>query len=496
MAGLPEVSRGHSTIKWEGPNNRRFSKSLKDTKKYNESRQLPKGGYLHNDRVEPESSAGAPSISSMSQNKGNNGNEYNGGLLEKILEPANLNFAYKKVRANKGSSGVDGMTAEDLLEFLKQNGQRLRQSILEGTYKPSPVRRVEIPKPDGGSRMLGIPTVLDRVIQQAIAQILSPLFEEKFSEHSYGFRPGRSARQAVLKCREYIQTGRTWTVDIDLAKYFDTVNHDRLIRRLSQAVKDARVISLVRKYLISGVMINGVVTKTQKGTPQGGNLSPLLANIVLDELDTELEKRGLCFVRYADDCNIYVRSRKAADRVMASITRFIEDKLRLKVNRQKSTVDRPWRLKFLGFSFYYRDQMIRIRVHPKSIKRFKQRLKWITARSNAKSMTYRMLKLRQLITGWVNYYGIADMKSLAQSLDEWLRRRIRMCYWKQWKKIRTRHKNLVKRGIDKSKALEFANTRKGYWRIAVSPILTRAFTNEDLRKLGFQSITGRYSLVH
>jgi len=469
---------------------------LKDTKKYKESRQLPKGGYLQKDRVEPESSVGAPSISSMSQNKENNVNEYKERLLEKILEPVNLNLAYKKVKANKGSSGVDGMTVDDLLEFLKQNGVKVRQSILKGTYRPSPVRRVEISKPDGGSRMLGIPTVIDRVIQQAIAQILTPLFEEKFSKHSYGFRPKRSAKQAVVKCREYIQAGHTWTVDIDLAKYFDTVNHDRLIRRLSQTVKDARVVSLVRRYLVSGVMINGVVAKTQKGTPQGGNLSPLLANIVLDELDTELERRGLCFVRYADDCNIYVRSRKAADRVMNSITRFIEDKLRLKVNRQKSTVDRPWRLKFLGFSFYYRNQMIRIRVHPKSVKRFKQRLKWIMARSNAKSMAYRMLKLKQLITGWVNYYGIADMKMLAQSLDEWLRRRIRMCYWKQWKKVRTRHKNLVKRGIECSKAWEFANTRKGYWRIAGSPILARTFTNEDLRKLGFQSIMTRYSLVH
>lgn len=469
---------------------------MKDTKKYNESRQLPKGGYLHKDRVEPESSAGAPSISFMSENKENNVNEYNGGLLEKILEPANLNLAYKKVKANRGSSGVDGMTVDDLLEFLKQNGQMIRQQVLQGTYKPKPVKGVEIPKPDGGSRMLGIPTVLDRTIQQAIAQILTPLFESKFSKHSYGFRPGRSAKQAVEKCREYIQAGHTWTVDIDLANYFDTVNHDRLIRRLSQTVKDSRVISLVRKYLVSGVMIGGVITETQKGTPQGGNLSPLLANIVLDELDTELEKRGLCFVRYADDCNIYTRSRKAADRVMASTVRFIENKLRLKVNRQKSTVDRPWKLKFLGFSFYHKNQKIRIRVHPESVRRFKQRLKWITARSNAKSMTYRMLKLKQLITGWVNYYGIADMKTLAQSLDEWLRRRIRMCYWKQWKKVRTRHKNLVKRGIDKSKALEFANTRKGYWRIAVSPILTRAFTNEDLRKLGFQSIMMRYSLVH
>jgi RNA-directed DNA polymerase len=317
MAGLSEVSRGHSTTKWEGPNNRRFSKSLKDTKKYKESRQLPKGGYLHKDRVEPQSSAGAPSISSMSQSKENNVNEYNGRLLEKILEPANLNLAYKKVRANRGSSGVDGMTVEDLLEFLKQNGQKIRQQVLKGTYKPSPVQRVEIPKPDGGSRMLGIPTVLDRVIQQAIAQILTPLFESKFSEHSYGFRPGRSAKQAVIKCKEYIEAGYTWTVDIDLANYFDTVNHDRLIRRLSQTVKDARVISLVRKYLVSGVMINGVITETQKGTPQGGNLSPLLANIVLDELDTELGRRGLCFVRYADDSA--PRRRRAAKVVLRHV---------------------------------------------------------------------------------------------------------------------------------------------------------------------------------
>lgn len=469
---------------------------MKDTKKYDESRQLPKGGYLHEDRVEPESSAGAPSISSMSQNKENNGNEYGVGLLEKILEPDNLNLAYRKVRANKGSSGVDGMTVGDLLEFLKQNGKRIRQSILEGSYSPSPVRRVEIPKPDGGKRLLGIPTVLDRVIQQAIAQILTPLFEEKFSEHSYGFRPKKSAKQAVLKCREYIEAGHTWTVDIDLANYFDTVNHDRLIRLLSETVRDSRVISLVRKYLVSGVMINGVVTETEEGTPQGGNLSPLLANIVLDELDRELEDRGLCFARYADDCNIYVKSRKAANRVMQSITRFIEDKLKLKVNRQKSTVDRPWKLKFLGFSFYYRNQKIGIRVHPKSAKRLKQRLRQITARSNAMSMTQRIIKLKQLITGWVNYYGIADMRTFAKSLDEWLRRRIRMCYWKQWKKIRTRHKNLVKRGIESSKAWEFANTRKGYWRIAASPILSRTFTNEDLKKLGFQSIMVRYSLVH
>jgi RNA-directed DNA polymerase len=360
----------------------------------------------------------------------------------------------------------------------------------------SPVRRLEIPKPDGGIRLLGIPTVLDRVIQQAIAQILSPIFEIKFSEFSFGFRPNKSAHQAVKKCKEYIEAGYTWTVDIDLAKYFDTVNHDKLMRLVSEEVKDSRVLSLIRKYLKSGVMINGVVMDTGEGTPQGGNLSPLLANIMLNELDIELTKRGLKFCRYADDCNIYVKSRKAANRVMQSITKFIEDKLKLKVNKEKSAVDRPWKLKVLGFSFYHKKEGIGIRVHPKSVRKFKQKLKEITGRSNAMSMTFRMVKLKQQLTGWVNYFGIADMKELVIKLDEWLRRRIRMCYWKQWKKIKTRHDNLVKLGIDNFKAWEFANTRKGYWRVSGSPILSTTFTNKYLKKLGFQSIAERYSLVH
>lgn len=469
---------------------------MKDTKKCSESRQLHNGGYLHKDRVELESSTGAHSISSMSESKENDDNEYASKVLEKILEPGNLNLAYKRIKANKGSHGVDGMAVGELLSYLKQNGELIRQSLLEETYCPSPVRRVEIPKPDGGIRLLGIPTVLDRVIQQAVAQILSPIFETKFSEFSFGFRPGKSAHQAVAKCREYIEAGYTWAVDIDLAKYFDTVNHDKLMRLVSVTIKDGRVLSLIRKYLKSGVMINGVVMETGEGTPQGGNLSPLLSNIMLNELDCELTKRGLKFCRYADDCNIYVKSQKAAHRVMQSITKFIEDKLKLKVSKEKSVVDRPWKLKVLGFSFYHKKCGIGIRIHPKSVKKLKQKLKEITGRSNAMSMTCRMLKLKQLITGWVNYFGIADMKELVKSLDEWLRRRIRMCYWKQWKKIKTRHDNLVKLGIDKSKAWEFANTRKGYWRIAGSPILKRTFTIEYLKKLGFQSIAERYSSVH
>lgn len=429
--------------------------------------------------------------------RGRNGvNEYAGGLLEKILHRDNMNLAYKRVKSNKGSHGVDGMTVNELLQFLKQNGNQIRQSILEGTYKPQPVRRVEIPKPDGGKRLLGIPTVVDRVIQQAIAQILTPIYEKQFSANSYGFRPGRNAKQAALKCKEYIGAGYTWTVDIDLAKYFDTVNHDKLMRLLSETIEDSRVLSLIRKYLKSGIMVNGVVQETEEGCPQGGNPSPLLSNVMLNELDIELTKRGLRFCRYADDQNIYAKSRKAAIRVMASITRFLEQKLKLKVNQEKSSVDRPWKLKFLGFSFYHKKGGLGIRVHPKPVKKFKQKLKEITGRSNAMSMEQRIEKLRQCIVGWVNYFGIADMKAIAKALDEWLRRRIRMCFWKQWKKIRTKYDNLVNLGIESRKAREYANTRKSYWHTANSPILSRTITNEYLRKIGLITISERYSLVH
>ena len=453
-------------------------------------------GYLQERRVELGSNARVLSNSSTSTNEENNGNEYARGLLEEILDYNNMNPACRKVRENKGSHGVDGMRVEELPEFLKQNGNQIGQSILEGTYRPKPVRRVEIPKPDGGTRLLGIPTVLDRVIQQAIAQVLSPIYEKEFSESSYGFRPNRSAHQAVKKCKQYMEAGYKWTVDIDIAKYFDTVNHDKLMRLLSGKIKDGRVLSLIRKYLQSGVMINGVVMETEEGTPQGGNLSPLLSNVMLNELDKELEKRGLKFCRYADDCNICVRSRKAANRVKAGITEFIERKLKLKVNKEKSAVDRPWKLKFLGFSFYQKKGGIGIRVHSEPVRKFKQRLKEITGRSNAMSMPQRKLKLKQAITGWVNYFGIADMRGLGKSLDEWLRRRIRMCFWKQWKKIKTRHDNLVKLGIENYKAWQFANTRKSYWRISNSPILQRTFTNDYLKNIGFQTIGERYSLIH
>jgi len=442
--------------------------------------------------VELEEYVGAPSISLTLEKRQDAEIKYSNALLEKIIDRNNLNQAFKRVKANKGSHGIDGMKVDELLQYLKENGDGLRQSILDGSYKPNPVRRVEIPKSDGKKRPLGIPTIVDRVIQQAIAQVLIPIFEEKFSENSYGFRPNRSAHQAILKCKQYMDNGYKWAVDIDLEKYFDTVNHDKLIGLVYKEVKDIRVISLIRKYLQAGVMMNGAVNTTEKGVPQGGNLSPLLSNIMLNELDKELAKRGLNFCRYADDCNIYVKSKKAAERVMHSITKFIEEDLKLKVNKDKSKVDRPWKLKYLGFSFYNKKNEMGIRVHSKSIEKLKATLKKITGRSNAMSMEYRAVKLRQIIIGWINYFKLADMKSTLISLDEWLRRRLRLCYWKQWKKIKTKHDNLVKLGLDSFKAWEYANTRKGYWRISNSPILARTLSNNYLKEQGFITLTESY----
>ena len=467
---------------------------MKNTKKCDNSRQLHNEGYLQKDRVELEEYVGAPSISLTIEKQQNAENKYTNGLFERIIDRNNLNQAFKKVRANKGSHGVDGMKVDELLQYLKENGGSLRQSLLEGSYKPNPVRRVEIPKPDGKKRPLGIPTAVDRVIQQAIAQVLNPIFEEKFSDNSYGFRPNRSAHQAILKCKEYMDKGYKWAVDIDLEKYFDTVNHDKLIGLVYKEVKDVRVIALIRKYLQAGVMERGIFNTSQKGVPQGGNLSPLLSNVMLNELDKELEKRGLNFCRYADDCNIYLKSKKSANRVMVSITRFIEEDLKLKVNKDKSKVDRPWKLKYLGFTFYPKKGEMGIRVHQNSVKKLKCKLKEITGRSNAMSMELRAIKLRQVIVGWVNYFKLADMKSTLKTLDEWLRRRIRLCYWKQWKRIKTKHDNLKKLGIVEYKAWEYANTRKGYWRISHSPILTRTLTNKCLKEKGFVTLTDKFMI--
>ncbi len=451
------------------------------------------GGYLREVGVEPRDNAGAPSIPTASTSREDDAAAYASTMLEEILHKDNLNQAYKQVKRNKGSHGVDGMSVDELLPYLQQNGHTIRQAVLEGTYRPNPVRRVEIPKPDGGVRLLGIPTVLDRMLQQAIAQVLTPIFDRDFSKSSYGFRPGRNAHQAIYQAKKYMEEGYTWVVDIDLEKYFDTVNHDKLMALVARKVKDKRVLKLIRLCLNAGAMLNGVVVEIDQGCPQGGPLSPLLSNIMLDELDKELEKRGHRFCRYADDNNVYVKSRKAAERVMQSITTFLENRLKLKVNKEKSTVSRPWKRKFLGFSFYTHSKGIGIRVHPKSIAKLKEKVKEITSRSNGKSMEYRMLKLKQLVTGWVAYFRIADMKDLAKRLDQWTRRRLRMCYWKQWKKIKPRHDNLVKLGANNYKAWEHANTRKSYWRSAGSHILTVTLTNETLKEQGFHSFTERYA---
>ena len=467
---------------------------MKGTKKYVESRQLHIEDFGRKSKVELEDSGKVPSISLTSNRKQDDRNVYTSNLLKKIIHKDNMQEAFKRVKRNKGSHGIDGLTVHELDSYLEKNGVKLQQSLLDGTYEPLPVRRVEIPKDNGKKRQLGIPTVVDRVVQQAIAQILSPIFENTFSDNSFGFRPGRSAHGALKRCQEYMNEGYKWLVDIDLASYFDTVNHDKLIGLIHKEIKDIRVISLIRKYLNAGVMINGVVTSTDLGVPQGGNLSPLLSNIMLNELDKELTKRGLRFVRYADDCNIYVKSRRAADRVMKSITKFIECDLKLKVNADKSKVDRPWRCKFLGYTFYYSKDGIRMRVHEKSIKKLKDKLRNLTGRSKIGNIKATYKKIKQLIVGWVNYFKLADMKGIMSKIDEWLRRRIRMCYWKQWKKISAKFNNLKKLGIPKEKAWEFANTRKGYWRIAKSPILTRSITNARLEKAGLVSLLEIYTL--
>ena len=466
---------------------------MKETKKYVESRQLHIEGFTRESKVELEDNEKVPSISLTSDKKRDDRNVYTSNLLKKIIHKDNMYEAFKRVKKNKGSHGIDGLTIDELQSYLEVNGVKLQQNMLDGTYEPLPVRRVEIPKDNGKKRLLGIPTIVDRVVQQAIAQVLSPIFEERFSDNSYGFRPGRSAHGALKRCQEYMDEGYRWLVDIDLASYFDTVNHDKLIGLIHKEVKDIRVISLIRKYLNAGAMVNGVVTSTELGVPQGGNLSPLLSNIMLNELDKELTKRGLRFVRYADDCNIYVKSKRAAERVMESITKFIECDLKLKVNTDKSKVDRPWRCKFLGYSFYLSKGKVRMRVHEKSIKKFKDKLKNLTGRSKIKNIKFTFEKIKESVVGWINYFKLADMKSLMKNIDEWLRRRIRMCYWKQWKKISTKFNNLKKLGVSKHKAWEFANTRKGYWRTSNSPILATSITNTRLEKAGLVSLLQVYT---
>jgi RNA-directed DNA polymerase len=449
-------------------------------------------GWLWDDMVEPESTKGAHSVGIL-EPVSEDGVE---NLLERILDRDNLNQAYQRVKSNKGAAGVDGMTTTQLLPYLQEHREELLKSILEGYYKPKPVRRVEIPKPDGGKRMLGVPTVIDRMLQQAIVQVLQPVYEPLFSESSYGFRPSRSAHQAIKQARDYYDAGYNYAVDIDLARYFDTVNHDILIGMLRKTIKDDRVISLIRKFLKSGVMIDGLASPTTEGTPQGGNLSPLLSNIYLSSFDLLLESRGHKFVRYADDCNIYVKSQRAAERVMANCTRFLEGKLKLKVNRIKSQTGSPGKLKFLGFSLYKGKGGAGIRPHSKSIERFKTKVKELTSRKQARSIEEILVRLKRYTTGWLGYYSIADMRGKIRSLDEWLRHRVRQIYWKQWKRISAKLSNLIKLGVDKYKAWEWANSRKGYWRVSASPVLQRTLTNEYLADAGYDNIAERHEILH
>jgi len=406
-------------------------------------------------------------------------------LLEQILSPDNLNAAYRQVKRNGGAPGTDRMDCDRLLSYLKEHVEQLTESIRQRTYRPNPVRRVEIPKDNGKKRHLGIPTVVDRVIQQAIAQVLTPIYELKFSDGSYGFRPRRGGKKALVKATDIISQGYHYAVDIDLERFFDTVNHAKMIEILQRTVKDEAVISLIHKYLNSGVMVEGKYEETREGTPQGGPLSPLLANILLNELDKELEKRGHPFVRYADDGLIFCKSQRAAERVKESITKFIESTLKLRVNREKTECAYIGKLKFLGYGFYIRNGKCRLRLHQKTEAKMRRRLQDITSRSNGMGYAKRKQALREYLRGWTEYYNLADMGNKVKVIDGWLRRRIRMCIWKAWKRPRTRVRNLIKCGIDKLQAYQWGNTSKGYWRIADSWIATRAMPDEALYRAGY-----------
>ncbi len=414
-----------------------------------------------------------------------------GGLWEQVWQKENLHQALHRVESNRGAPGVDGMTVEELRPYLKTEWPGIRVALDEGRYRPSPVRRVMIPKPDGGERQLGIPTVLDRFIQQAVALALTPLFEPLFSARSYGFRPGRSAHDAVRQAQAYVQEGYDWVVDIDLEKFFDRVNHDMLMARVARVVRDKRVLKLIRAYLESGVMVEGVVMGTEEGTPQGGPLSPLLANILLDDLDKELEKRGHRFVRYADDCNIKVQTRRAGERVMKSIGQFLEQKLKLKVNRQKSKVDRATKVKLLGFSFQKYKGEVRIRVATKSLDRYREKIRSLTRRTRAGKLEEIIQAINQYTRGWIGYFRLADTPSILVGLDSWLRRRLRQMVWKRWKRGRTRYRELVALGVPRSRAALGASG-KSPWRMSNTPVVNEALNNAYWRNLGLEGLSERY----
>lgn len=417
-------------------------------------------------------------------------------LLERILSRENMTKAFKRVTANKGAPGIDGMQTDELRDYLKAGWPFIKADLLDGSYRPDAVKRVEIPKPGGGRRLLGIPTVPDRLIQQAVAQQLSLLYDGSFSERSYGFRPGRSAHQAAEQARRYLEAGKRFIVDLDLEKFFDRVNHDILLNLLSQRVSDKRVLRLIGNYLRSGIMKEGVVSPNREGTPQGGPLSPVLSNILLDELDRELQRRGHSFVRYADDCSIFVSSRRAGERVLSSVSKWLWEELRLKLNGHKSSVRTMGNYSLLGFSFYGSQRGIRLRISPGSYTRLKDKLRWLTRRNWPLSIADRLDRLKVYLRGWLHYFAVGDGKKALEGLDRWLRGRIRMCLWKQWKVPKARIRNLVKLGIPKWQAYQWGNTRRSYWRTAHSPILTTSLSNGKLQEMGYYSLSAEYARLH
>jgi RNA-directed DNA polymerase len=404
-----------------------------------------------------------------------------------VVERGNMIAAYKRVVGNKGSAGVDGKEVDELKPYLQQHWERIRKELLADGYRPQPVREVEIPKPDGGKRKLGIPTVIDRLIGQAIHQVLEPIFDPGFSESSYGFRRGRSAHQAIRQAREYVAEGRRWVVDIDLEKFFDRVNHDILMARVARRVKDKRLLRVIRRYLQAGIMVGGIETARQEGTPQGSPLSPLLSNIMLDELDKELERRGHAFCRYADDCNIYVKSKRAGERVKATIIRFLEKKLKLTVNEEKSAVDRPWKLKFLGYSMTS-DTRPRLRVAKKTIERFKDKLREIFRKSRGRNIFKVIEELKPVLRGWINYFKLSEVKNTFELLDQWIRRKLRGILWRQWKRTYTRVKKLMKRGLEKTRAWKSAYNGRGTWWNAGASHMNEAYKKSDFDNMGLVSL--------
>ena len=412
-----------------------------------------------------------------------------GNIMAEILDKDNLNRAYRQVARNKGAAGVDGMKCEELLAYLKRNGENIKEALRTRKYRPSPVRRVEIPKPDGSMRKLGVPTVTDRFIQQAVAQVLSPMYEKVFHENSFGFRPGRRAQQAVLKATHYINEGYNWIVDLDLEKFFDTVDHDILISLVSKRIADGDVLSLIRKFLVSGVMIEEEIEPTERGTVQGGNISPLLANVILNEFDWELDKRGLRFVRYADDCLILVKSQKAANRVLKSVSNYLTRTLHLKVNTSKSKIARPHEVKFLGFRFHwvYRDRAFRPIVHPKAVTKLYEKLRTLTRRSWGVGNDYKVKKINEVIRGWTNYFGIGQLLTVARRADCIVRYRLRMCIWKHWKNPKTRYRHLVHLGVNPSNARKVAAVQN-YARVCKSKPICFAISNKRLEKFGLLSM--------